>query len=458
MSVRVAFLLLLATPAASIKFGPASKTRRETSAYFWPEPRGTEGSYSVSPYMAPRNLNGSLAWTWSNGGPEEKYSTAVHLGLLIDDKEDIYLSSTDGIRKFSADGDLLWFYRVDSNRIPSLYEGAVYTTSKHGQLVVVSMQTGKLLWSRKFTNALGTDISGVGVHDGVVVAESHMPEGGGATYVTGMDATHGRLLWQFPVEATLWNFMPMFTEDDTFVFQDSAGGSYHYSLKDGKRIWKTGFLPSPNGDMTDGLTMVADGVVYTVHSDGPCCAPNGPANLRAYDLNNGELLWQRDFSHPANSQGAVGHLGQGAGLSKRLAVVMPIGAQPGPHAFPDAAEFNTSIAAFDAKTGAPIWEWTPPEFFGTLAQGDEQRSHHGNLCFPNPYASPTIDARGTVYTGHFNGVIYAIRDDNGDNIIQDSEVSKFDTGAAFSHGGAAIAPGMLAIPSCDTLYVFKTKV
>mmetsp|Transcript_87957 Transcript_87957/g.272400 ORF Transcript_87957/g.272400 Transcript_87957/m.272400 type:complete len:212 (-) Transcript_87957:116-751(-) len=154
---------------------------------------------------------------------------------------------------------------------------------------------------------------------------------------------------------------------------------------------------------------------------------------------------------PANSQAAVGHLGRGSGVSDRLSVVMPIGAQP----VGILDDYKSSIVALDAKTGEKEWEFAFPDYIDILVAGDRTRHEHGTLCLPNPYGSPSIDARGTVYTGHFNGYIYAIRDDNGDGVIQDSEVSKFDTGAGFSHGGAALAPGMLAIPSCDGLYVFK---
>jgi len=333
----------------------------------------------------------------------------------------------------------------------NLVQGCVYVTDNSGTLMALSMETGAKLFSKKFTEELGTDISGVGVHDGVVVAESHGLSGGGAFAVAGMNASNGDLLWEFPSDDQLWNFMPMFTDTETFVFQDKKGGAYHYGLKDGKRIWKSGYAPSSNDDMTDGLTMLADGKVYTVHSDGQCCKANQAANLRAYDLSSGEEVWKQDFSHPANSQPVVGHLGHGSGLSEKLALVMPIGAQP----VGEFANYRSSIAAFDAETGAPIWEWKPPDYIDKLVAGDFERIQHGTMCLPNPYGSPSIDARGTVYTGHFNGIIYAIRDDNGDNIIQDSEVSKFDTGAGFSHGGVAFAPGMLAIPSCDGLYVFK---
>jgi outer membrane protein assembly factor BamB len=317
-------------------------------------------------------------------------------------------------------------------------------------MYALSMRTGEVLWSRKFTEHLDTDISGVGVRLGVIVTESEGYQGGGAAAVCGLNATTGEELWKFQTEGILWNFMPMFTDNDTFVFQDRAGGSYHHRLSDGARIWKAGYAPKQD-DFTDGMTMLADGVVYTTHSDGTCCQADQSATLRAYDLSSGRQLWNQDFGHPINSQPAVGHLGKGAGLSERLAVVMPVGAQPALRP----ATYRSSIAVFDAKTGAPIWEYTFPDYVGALVAGDGERLQHGTMCLPNPYGSPTIDARGTIYTGHFNGFIYGIRDDNGDNIIQDSEVIRFNTHAGFSHGGIAIAPGMLAIPSCDGLYVFK---
>lgn len=441
-------LLLAAAPAASLRVTSVSKT---PDGYVWPETRGRSGSYSTSPYTAPRNLSTSFAWKWENGGPIGKYSTGAHSGLVIDDEKRIYLSSTDGVRKFSPDGELLWTTKMVTWRIPALYKGVVYVSDNNGTMCALSMKTGRTIWSKRFTPALGTDISGVGVHNGIVVTESHGEPGGGAYAVIGMDAANGDTLWEFPVEFQLWNFMPMFTGQDTFVFQDKRGGAYHHNLKTGQRVWKTGYDARPSSDFTDGLAMLADGVVYTVHSDGACCRANQPANLRAYDASTGTELWKRDFPHPANSQAAVGHLGRGSGVSDRLSVVMPIGAQP----VGILDDYKSSIVALDAKTGEKEWEFAFPDYIDILVAGDRTRHEHGTLCLPNPYGSPSIDARGTVYTGHFNGYIYAIRDDNGDGVIQDSEVSKFDTGAGFSHGGAALAPGMLAIPSCDGLYVFK---
>lgn len=424
-----------------------------TASYYWPEPRGQPGHYSSSPFTAPRNLSQkTLAWTWTNGGPVLKYGRAAHSGLVMDSEQSIYLSSTDGIRKFSADGRQLWFAPIVSWRIPALYEGKAYTTDNSGAVLALSMETGKVLWSSKFTTVLGSDISGVAVHDGVIIGESKGNVGGGAAAVAGLDAQDGRKLWEFQTHNQLWNFMPMGTGNGSFIFQDQIGGVYHLRTKDGQLLWHSGHSGPWFSDFTDGLATVADGVVYAVHSDGTRLLDSQTANVRAYDLATGKDIWRRDFPHPINSQPAVARLGKGDGLSERLAVVLPIGVQP---SIGSGKVYHSAISALDAKTGEQLWEYQPPVWNSEVVAGDFQRILSKTICLPNPYGSPSVDARGTVYVGHLNGNIYAIRDDNGDGKIEEAEVSSFDTGAGFSHGGSVLAPGTLAIPSCDGLYVFR---
>jgi len=427
------------------------------STYYWPEPRGHPGNYSASPFTAPRQLSAkTLAWSWFNGGPEGKYSTAGHSGLVMDGERNIFLSSTDGIRKFDAAGKVLWHAKMKTWRIPALHDGKLYVTSNEGKATALDMETGTALWTSDYTKALGTDISGVAVTDGLMLCESAGNPGGGAGAVAALDLKDGHKVWEFQTSSQLWNFMPMITGNGSFIFQDQIGGVYHLRTRDGKLLWHSGYSGPWANEMTDGLAMVADGLVYAVHSDGLSITDKQTANLRAYDLATGKEVWNQLFQHPANSQPAVARLGKGPGLSDRLAVVMPIGAQPLPEQGKSFGySYDSSISAFDAKTGELIWEYTPPRYGFQFVAGDLQRFLHGTLCLPNPYGSPSVDARGTVYTGHFNGMVYAIRDDNGDGKIEENEVSKYNTGAGFSHGGAVIAPGTLAIPSCDGLFVFR---
>ena len=78
-------------------------------------------------------------------------------------------------------------------------------------------------------------------------------------------------------------------------------------------------------------------------------------------------------------------------------------------------------------------------------------------CLPNGWSAPTIDAEGTVFVGHEDGNFYALRDMDGDGtIFGDDESQIYDTKAAFAGSSSpAVAPGILAIASCDSLFVFK---
>mmetsp|Transcript_91063 Transcript_91063/g.202165 ORF Transcript_91063/g.202165 Transcript_91063/m.202165 type:complete len:473 (-) Transcript_91063:32-1450(-) len=455
--------LLRLSDSLTLTSVPRSQAR---DAYFWPNARGRPGSYSASPYQAPRDLSQkTLAWKWNITSTPQSASASplsqfwsAHAssisGILIDDEKDIYVFAVDGVRKLSSDGELIWFTPMMTWRIGSLRNGTVYTTTELGHVVALSMETGQELWSSKFTQITGPEISALAIEDNVIIAESLSKLTGGGKKLAGLDATDGHKLWEISPDNQLWNVMPMATGNGTFIMQDQAGGVYHIRAKDGHRIWKSGFSGEWGQYWSDGMAMLADGVVYAVHSDGGLkdLAPTETSNICAYDLATGQKIWRQDFPFPTNTQAAVGYLGKGAGLSDRLSVVVPIGAQP----IPTKWTYNSSIRVFDAKTGAPQWEWTPPTYRGGFVPGDVEDILHAKLpCLPNPYGSASIDARGTVYLGHFNGKIYAIRDDNGDGRIDDSEVSEFYTGAGFSHGGVAIAPSMMAIASCDTVYVFE---
>lgn len=127
------------------------------------------------------------------------------------------------------------------------------------------------------------------------------------------------------------------------------------------------------------------------------------------------------------------------------------------------SRFPAEVRVFDAETGTPQWSWAPELWEWSSCAGDTigffPRVFSGSprpFCIPNPWSSPAIDAEGTIYLGHANGKLYAISDSNSDNVIDDeTEVSSFDLGVAFGHPGAGLAPGMLAIVSCEGVHLFR---
>lgn len=124
----------------------------------------------------------------------------------------------------------------------------------------------------------------------------------------------------------------------------------------------------------------------------------------------------------------------------------------------------TEVVALDAGTGELQWRYQLPTWRRFSSAGDEEgyltRLLQGTgrrlACLPAAFSSPTIDNNGTVYIGHMSGGFYAIKDVNGDGMIDAaSEVSVLETGAGFLPSGPSLAPGMLAVASCDSLHVFR---
>ena len=117
----------------------------------------------------------------------------------------------------------------------------------------------------------------------------------------------------------------------------------------------------------------------------------------------------------------------------------------------------------DAETGGLRWTFHGPAQAGLYqaadAEGFATRLAHGvrGMCLPNGWSAPTIDAAGTVFVGNEEGKFFALRDLDGDGVVSgQNEVAFYDTHAAFAGSSSpALAPGTVAVASCDSLFVFK---
>jgi len=440
-------------------------TKYSDGDYYWPMARGPVGSHGTSPYESPGNLSSSLAWTWHN--PIGKYLDVSNGGVLIDDKLNLYVHFMSGIRKFSADGKLLWHFMAFriNNDVPALWNGALYMTQADGHVVAVDMETGRRRWTSAQActwksatvnkvhpecncHRVGMDIGSVAAHSDVVIAKAHEAPGGGACRAVGLNASTGEFLWDYAAEHLIWNFYPIINDDGkSFLFQDSAGGAYHLGL-DGKEIWKAGIDPeSFKQTFTDGgLQIGPNGVAYAMKAAGDNKAPG---TVRAFRVEDGAFLWESPpMPYPPNSWPVVGRLRE----SDPLTVMAPLGycgQLP-----PGEAMMSAQVWGLDAETGKLLWSWAAPPWTQQLFRGDNERRARGlPICLPNPAGNPTLDANGNLFIGLLDGFIYRLAPDSNSNGVH--VPSSFDAEAAFSNGGTSIAPGMMAIASCDTLFVFR---
>jgi len=431
--------LALAAPAASLRTsGRSAAAEGADGDYYWPSGHGRNGDYGNSPYAGPRNLPAAFAWSWHH--PEGRFHTLPY-GTAIDHEKNIYLTTDTSVWKISPSGTAVWsFY---PNLKPkgaifgagSLHNGKIFFSTTNGIVYAVDMESGKEAWSKKVCDKSNYDNRFVGAHEGVVVAATNLVDGEDKI-VRALNATDGAPLWTYKTQVGLWNFEPLFPGDGSVVYQDREGRAYRNSFTDGSPLYHNGTLYTVTAWMERG------------EGDGH----NAPGRLRAYRLEDGKLLWDAPVAMPPNNAPAIGRLPGHTGLS----IIQPAGYQGVKHG-------KTAVYAYDAATGNRQWS-----HYGPVQKHDRQAGVLEGLVermgagatpgyVTNPWSAAVIDAEGTIYLGHEDGLFFAMNDANGDGVLSgESEVSIFDTGAAFvGSSSPALAPGMLAVASCDTLYVFN---
>eukprot|EP00413_Alexandrium_margalefii_P040437 CAMPEP_0204587044 /NCGR_PEP_ID=MMETSP0661-20131031/47834_1 /ASSEMBLY_ACC=CAM_ASM_000606 /TAXON_ID=109239 /ORGANISM="Alexandrium margalefi, Strain AMGDE01CS-322" /LENGTH=390 /DNA_ID=CAMNT_0051596729 /DNA_START=1 /DNA_END=1170 /DNA_ORIENTATION=+ len=382
-------------------------------------------------------------------------------GTVIDAQKNIYLTANFNVMKFSPDGRVLWVYDFKRHcgpkemalftmNAPSLWGDAVFGNTESGQVFAIRADTGDEIWTKQILwHWIGPEATNNGfvqASDGVVVVDTLLT-------VHALDAKNGDKLWEFSPDKPVWNFLASFPGDGTVVFQDWEGRVYRLRLSDGGLIWKAGGLP---GTWTDGSLIVgSNGLVYAVNCFGfmgikKADFPGSMGAVTAYSLSDGRLVWRTEVPMAPNNMPAVGRLGEGP----KLSVVQPIGNQ--------AVKGETfSVLALDAETGEQQWIFRGPTQVGWIqAAADLTESQSAQIqanCVPNPWSAPTIDALGTVYIASQEGPIFSLRDANGDGEVAGAgEVDSYQTWRATCGSEApSLAPGLMAVATCDLLTVFR---
>jgi len=454
--------------------GVEQTKRQAEKPYYWPSGHGLPKNYGYSEWAGPKDLNASFSWKWHS--PDGKYATLPY-GINIDGHKNLYVTTDTSVWKFDENGTVLWSFKPEplkppatSVKPPTLYnagsiaDGRMHFSTLDGRIWAISMETGKPLWESRVCEHINNDNGFVTVADGVVLAatDAMMSVRGDANgVVRGVNATDGRSLWTYMPEKPVWNFMGNHANDGTFLYQDWEGRAYRHSLKDGSLIWKRGGY---GGSWTDGIPyMGGNGIFYTVAAymerrnstiQGLLASMLGPPGaITAFNLSNGAQLFSSPVPMPPNALPTMGVLPGTTGES----IIVPGGWQ-------GVKGGETGIYAYDAITGAKR-DW---EFIGPSQANDNQAGEVEGLAeralfgataayVTNPWSAPTIDKDGTVYIGHEDGLLFALRDKNGDGKLEGSdELMSYDTKAAFAGcSSPAHAPGLMAVGNMFGVFTFK---
>ena len=266
-----------------------------------------------------------------------------------------------------------------------------------------------------------------------------------------------------PTLRPVWNLTPLFPGDGSCVFMDYAGGMYRVNLATGAEIWKTLPTTSRWSFSDGGAGLGPNQMVYSCSNPRAQAGSEGTTGIvRAFHLSNGTEAWYVETAMPCNSYPSVGHL---AGVEPLAVVVVP-------GSFMGQENLHGEILALDAATGAALWSHPVTPYSGPEGQaaGDFEgfairaAAKLQPVCLPAHWSSPMIDGNGMVIVGRADGKMYKVYGPQSSfkgtlsanmSASNGTLAEVVPMGSAFLHGALAAAPGMFAISSCDTLYVFK---
>lgn len=403
------------------------------------------------------------AWNWT--APQ---NGLVRASPVIGADGSIFISSISGnLIKFSKEGKELW--NMNAGRTlpgnPFLDGQTLYTVRDDCTFIAVDARNGHELWRQKAGGLHGPDTPSVLVGDGMVFSAClDAPEQqmfGGATYVVALNARTGKKLWQVRPGKLMYNFMAAVV-DHSLLFSDAFGGVQRLHLANGTALWS---LPALSDDQmsTGGLTTSRNGIAY-VTSNKLDLSGNKQGVLSAYFIKDGQLLWRKHLPMSANSAAAIG---KKASNTNTYFVTVALGPNPAlatdetGKGFEDLEPYNKDtkdgrkpgkVMTFDAASGEVLWTYDFPDWYG-VAAGDTVKHN----CLPDSFANPSIGGDGSVYVAGESGVIYRLRDSNGDGKIDEHDVDTFDAKNAFQ-GAPALSDGILAAAPCSGLVVFLEKI
>jgi outer membrane protein assembly factor BamB len=183
-----------------------------------------------------------------------------------------------------------WIRRNEGTlkHLPVCGGGRMYTHTAEGQVFAVEQETGRLLWRRywpkvflSFTSPLYFRYKG---QERLLIPQAGLEQ----SLVRCLDATNGELLWEAPFTGSpSWSRQaPPIVTQGLAIY---ASGSGQYAPQGSDKAFVHKGEPQPAADGDEIMSFV-----YT--HDNPYYPRDNKPLIWAWDLDTGELVWEKDFS------------------------------------------------------------------------------------------------------------------------------------------------------------------
>lgn len=236
-----------------------------------------------------------------------------------------------------------WARRLEGTvkHLPVCGGGRLYIQTAEGQINAFEQDTGRLLWRRYWPDVYLSFVSPLYVDGKLLVPQAGMKR----SLMRCLDAATGELLWEAPFTGSpSWSRQfPPVVHDGIAIY---ASGSGEYAAQGSEKYFT--FKGDPN-TTEDGREVMS----WIYSNDNPYYPKDHKPRLWAWDLETGEVVWEKDFS----DEGAGGNDCGICILDGKLYYSVFFGystSQKKRRGLP--VENNGLTACLDPKTGDVIWK------------------------------------------------------------------------------------------------------
>lgn len=178
-----------------------------------------------------------------------------------------------------------WARRLEGTvkHLPVCGGGRLYTHTAEGQIIAVEQDTGRLLWRKHWPDVYLSFTSPLYIAGKLLVPQAGIKR----SRMRCLDAETGKLLWEKPFTGSpSWSrqFPPVVHEN--IAIYASGSGEYAAQGTEKAFIFK--------GEPVDSAGREVMSWIYS--NDNPYYPKNNRPLLWAWDLDSGEIIWQKDFS------------------------------------------------------------------------------------------------------------------------------------------------------------------